>query len=239
MAVIRNRKVFFISIFILFCILYWAIFFPLLLVNTRTRVERILWITIIIGAVVLFLLFAVTAMYLVKKYNYWMLPTGSHIEEKDIYGFTNQYSQQKQHNLQQNTVQVAVLKGPQKRIVNTEVCEVFVDKRVLQDAETQTEDGSISPGLYRTSLIMDVQPRSPSDTSSGSMWYYPTLAEYYKDKTIKLRGRLNKAQQEPLRLDIKDQELPSNRVSDQVDCSVSDTRLFLKREQLYHQIEIK
>lgn len=218
MPVIRNRKVFFILIFVLFCILYWALFFPLLLINTRNRVQRIFFITIIIGAVVLFIIMAVTAIYLVKKYNYWMLPEGSIMEEKDIYGF--QYPS-----------------------LIPKVCEVAVDKRILQNAETQTEDGSISPGIYRTSLTMDVQPRSPSDTSSGSMWYYPTLAEYYKDKTIKLRDRLNRAQQEHLKLDLKEQELANHRSSvsreDEVDCSVSDTRLFLKREQLYHHIEIK
>lgn len=272
MAVISSRKVFLITIFVLFTSLYWALFFPLLWIHTKPRVSHVLWIVILIAAVVLFIVLALITAYLVKKYNWWM-NAGNHQKSRHIsyeYGFQYLHHLYKSQELHPQPQQKIVVhqdshQVPQQRqdielsvrnvnqTVATEVCEVIVDKRILQDAETQTDDdGSVSPGLYRTSLIMDVnrdsrvrEPRSPSGDSTRSntsMWYYPTLAEYYNSKTEKLRLRLDKAQQEHANIEHQERTVvlqQSTSLNDEVDYSIPDTRLFLKREQVYSNLEIR
>lgn len=273
MAVLSNRKVFLITIFVLFTILYWAVFFPLLWIHTKSRVTHIVWITVLLAAVLLFIVLVIITWYLVKKYNWWINAGGQRrtspadCPQNYKYGFQylhHLYSSQQwypaHHNQRtldqssthphdhqgkdhQQSVELAVRKGGsgvQRTVPTNEICEVIVDKRILQDAETQTDrdSGSISPGIYRTSLIMDVnrerEPRSPSgDSTRSSQWFYPTLADYYKDKTLKLRVRMDKAQHEGAVL------RQSVSLDDQVDYAIPDTRLFLKREQVYSNLEIK
>lgn len=241
--------------FILFVILYWALFFPLLWIHTKSRVSHIIWITILIAALVLFLILVIVTIYLVKKYNWWMNLIDE-MSAKDEFGF-HQQQQRNVFPLHQNTTNShqSIEMGNRKNSPGvkttttrtSELCEVIVDTRVLQDAETQTVDGSMSPGLYRTSLTMDVQPRSPRSPSGDSLrssWFYPTLADYYQDKTLKLKVRLDKAHQEQLRLEEQEKQL-QRRISspssqrDVADYSISDSRLFLKREQVYSNLEIR
>lgn len=293
---ISNRKRFLILIFVFFTILYWALFFPLLWIHTKPRLSRSQWIFLIILAVILYVLLALIAAYLVRKYNWWngvgsssSSSNGPGQNNPIDYGFQaamhrcpseqNLYfcpvsdqrherqdpqlavrPQRKIFSYGQESVEMTTVTSstPRTRVPakpSVEVCEVYVDKRVMQDRETQTEDGSISPGLYRTSLIMDVQPRTPrtpsSSDSNRNSWFYPTLADYYKDKTLKLKVRLDKSQQRQLELEQEEQDVVGSHdyqqtATDrqlnysQVEYSaVSDTKTFLKREQVYNNLEIR
>lgn len=259
-----NRKTFLISLFIIFVILYWALFFPLLWIHSKDRLGRIAWITLLCAAVILFLILVGITTCLVKKYNWWIGVTESkdgYFSQPRDYGFQaaqHRYtsSQQlycppplEQQQRKHQTVQLTVIPTEVQRtlpIPTNDPCALFVDRRVLHDKETQTVDGSISPGLYRTSLIMDVQPRTPSSGGGGSdsmrnSWFYPTLADYYKDKTLKLKVRLDKAQEAQSRVEQQEQKILAGAApdADQVDYSISDTKLFLKREQVYTNLEIR
>lgn len=101
---------------------------------------------------------------------------------------------------------------------------------------------------------MDVQPRTPrtpsSADSSRNSWFYPTLADYYKDKTLKLRVRLDKAQQRQLELEQEEQDIVQHSQSAYRDSyvgnvtrversTVSDTKTFLAREQVYSELEMR
>lgn len=301
-----NRKKLLITLFILFTILYWALFFPLLWIHTKPRVKAFLWITILIAAVLLFIVLALITRYLVKKYNWWINLVTRDSEPEYDYGFQaalHRYPSeewcirpkpaiQRHHEVIELTPQRKIpatraiptpkaspqvpqvfvdkrvlheKETPQRKFpasrpsstpkASPEICEVFVDKRILLDKETQTAEGSLTPALYRTSLIMDVHPRTPSSAGSDSQrnsWFYPTLADYYKDKTLKLRVRLDKAQQEQSKLEHQESQIlhrsfsspqPEEQDSQQhpqvMDYSISDTSLFLKREQVYTNLEIR
>lgn len=259
MGVVANRKKFLITIFLLFAIIYWTLFFPLLWIHSKGRLAQTAWITLLCAAVILFLLLVAITTYLVKKYNWWIGVAGSkegYFSRPRDYGFQatqHRYTssqqlycppeqqQRKQHNVQLTVIPTQVQR--KLPVPTNDPCEVFVDKRVLHDKETQTVDGSISPGLYRTSLIMDVQPRTPSSGGGGSdstrnSWFYPTLADYYKDKTLKLKTRLDKAQEAQSRVEQQEEQILAGH-PDQVDYSISDTKLFLKREQVYTNLEIR
>lgn len=251
MVSVKNRKVFLISIFVLFALLYWAIFFQLLLWQLlRAFTGLVLWL-IIIGFVVLYLVIAVTAIYLARKYNYWMAPYSGDYDQKDEFRVQYHVDQQRQQKTlhydqsqqQQQKLHLAMVSvnGSQQSTTNT--CDVFVDNRILQDAQTQTETGSSSPNVYRTSLII---PRTPnSDTSNGSAWFYPTLADYYREKTHKLKDRMSKTQLELANVEIKEQGIRRSistpqKAAYEVDCPIHDTKMFLlSQQQLCSSFDVK
>lgn len=207
MVVIRNRKTFLITIFILFTVLYWVLLFPVMWMTFAYKMSRAWWWAFVISAATIYLILAIVSIHLVRKYNYWThYPTNYHQEKRDAYGFQCQYGQKSvctDHNVELSLIN----NGISNKSNNGTICDDFVDKKILQDAETQTDNGSISPGIYRTSLVMDVQPRSPSGSSTSSMWYYPTMAEYYNHKTNRLKDRLSRAQQEQAQLERQEQQL--------------------------------
>lgn len=258
MGAIRNRKPFLISCFVLFTILYWAVFFPLFWLHTKPRFTRIVWITLLIAAVFLFLILVAITTYLVKRYNWWIGVglSSSDRQKQNSYGFQaalHRYSSQvivPQKCPPKESIELPTRKpgGRDQLMDPTELCKVVVDTPILSDKETQTDNNCTSPAVYRTSLIMDVQrsPNSPSDSMRNS-WFYPTLADYYKDKTMKLRARLDKAQQEQMNLEQQEQEQMQMQQGLQITgqsshlqpVSISDTRLFLKREQVYRNLETR
>lgn len=272
MGVVANRKVFLLLVFLLFTILYWAIFFPVLWIYSRPRVSRSASIGILCCVILLFVILVLITVYLVRKNNWWWGTGGGRGVEavlSEKYPGENRYAfqfplhrcspsptlepkficPQEQTRYQfppQQSIELTRIETNHRPPVTMDICKDVVDTRVLQDAQTQTSTNSDT--LYRTSLIMDVQPRSPGSDSLRNSWYYPTLADYYADKTQKLRIKLDKSsssdydEQSPSRYSqerkfqfrLSQQEQQANTVH-----SITDTRVFLKREQMYNNLEIR